>query len=74
MAQGQIELRQLDSGATNDEDNIQQHTVRSSPGPQNIEFSLPPVDTGRQAWLFLAACRGVEALTFGQSDRLSVEY
>lgn len=74
MAQGQIELRQLDSGATNDEDNVRDHTARSSSGPQNVEFSLPPVDTGRQAWLFLAACWGVEALTFGQSDRLNVEY
>ncbi|KAK6863944.1 hypothetical protein PG995_000472 [Apiospora arundinis] len=29
------------------------------------EFSLPPVDTGRDAWLFLAACWAVEALVWG---------
>lgn len=30
------------------------------------EFSLPPVDTGKDAWLFLAACWVVEAVTFGE--------
>ncbi|KAK4121691.1 MFS general substrate transporter [Parathielavia appendiculata] len=29
------------------------------------EFSLPPVDTGKDAWLFLAACWAVEALVWG---------
>ena len=39
--------------------------------PQNAanEFpSLPPVDSGKQAWLFLAACWGVEAVTFGTTS------
>lgn len=30
------------------------------------ESSLPPVDRGRDAWLFLAACWVVEAITFGE--------
>lgn len=30
------------------------------------EFSLPPVDTGRDAWLFLAACFVIEALVWGE--------
>lgn len=29
------------------------------------EFSLPPVDGGKDAWFFLAACFFVEALTWG---------
>lgn len=33
---------------------------------QSTEFSsLPPVDRGKDAWLFLAACFTVEALTWG---------
>lgn len=31
------------------------------------ETSLPPVDRGKAAWLFLAACWLVEAMTFGES-------
>ncbi|TQV90052.1 major facilitator superfamily transporter protein [Cordyceps javanica] len=33
--------------------------------PTRTEFSLPPVDSGKDAWLFLAACWVVEAVTFG---------
>jgi hypothetical protein len=33
----------------------------------DAEFSLPPVDGGRKAYLFLAACWVVEAVTFGKS-------
>lgn len=29
------------------------------------EFSLPPTDGGKDAWLFLAACWSVEALIWG---------
>lgn len=36
------------------------------PQVQDAEFSLAPVDTGKQAWLFLAACWVVEAFTFGE--------
>ncbi len=31
----------------------------------NPEFSLPPVDGGKEAWLFLAACFVVDALIWG---------
>ncbi|PCD34633.1 hypothetical protein AU210_007232 [Fusarium oxysporum f. sp. radicis-cucumerinum] len=31
----------------------------------NAEFCLPPADGGRKAWLFLAACWVVEAVTYG---------
>jgi hypothetical protein len=30
------------------------------------EFSLPPADGGKDAWLFLAACFIVEALVWGK--------
>jgi hypothetical protein len=30
------------------------------------EFSLPPADSGKDAWLFLAACWAVEALVWGR--------
>ncbi|KAK3302798.1 major facilitator superfamily domain-containing protein [Chaetomium strumarium] len=30
------------------------------------EFSLPPTDTGKDAWLFLAGCWAVEALVWGK--------
>lgn len=35
--------------------------------PYHHEFSLPPVDRGKDAWLFLAACFVVEALVWGKS-------
>jgi len=34
-------------------------------GMQRHEFSLPPVDGGKDAWLFLAACFAVDALVWG---------
>lgn len=30
------------------------------------ESSLPPVDSGKDAWFFLAACFALEALTWGK--------
>jgi hypothetical protein len=39
------------------------------PGPPSQEFSLPPVDSGKDAWLFLAACFVMEALIWGESRR-----
>lgn len=30
------------------------------------ESSLPPVDGGKDAWFFLAACFALEALTWGE--------
>lgn len=67
MAQGSVELDYLDTGTSN---NVvqQQHTQNNSSEPQapRPEFSLPPVDRGKEAWLFLAACWAVEALVFGE--------
>jgi hypothetical protein len=67
MAQSSVELRQLNAGTSN-HNTEPQDTLRTSSDPQttNVEFSLPPVDTGKEAWLFLAACWMVEALTFGR--------
>ena len=38
----------------------------ASPHPARQEFSLPPVDGGKDAWLFLAASFFVEALVWGE--------
>ncbi|PWY93138.1 MFS general substrate transporter [Aspergillus sclerotioniger CBS 115572] len=64
MAQASFEL---DSLATSTSNHItRQPSIQSiSYQPPNAEFSLPPVDTGKQAWLLLAACWAVEALVFG---------
>ena len=34
------------------------------------EFSLPPADSGKDAWFFLAACWVVEALVWGWCSTL----
>ena len=42
---------------------------RRSPGGENNhvqEFSLPRVDGGKDAWLFLAGCFCIEALVWGR--------
>ncbi|KAI0442226.1 major facilitator superfamily domain-containing protein [Xylaria telfairii] len=39
---------------------------------RNPEFSLPPVDGGKEAWLFLAACFVVDALIFGYAFSFGV--
>lgn len=47
---------------------IQQQLARSNNSEVEVpepESSLPPVDTGKDAWLFLVACWAVEALVFG---------
>ncbi|KAI0405378.1 major facilitator superfamily domain-containing protein [Xylaria palmicola] len=36
------------------------------------EFSLPPVDSGKEAWLFLAACFVVDALIWGYAFSFGV--
>ncbi|KAI0386854.1 MFS general substrate transporter [Hypomontagnella monticulosa] len=45
-------------------ENTPQHDD-SQPGEGVQEFSLPPVDGGKDAWLFLAACFAIEALVWG---------
>lgn len=65
-----IELRPLGEStpATVESDNTP-GTPRSEEDGLDIdgrqEFSLPPVDGGKDAWFFLAACFFVEALTWG---------
>lgn len=67
MAQGPGDLRHLNADASNYNDQeLDILGASSEPQAPSAEFSLPPVDTGREAWLFLAACWGVEALTFGE--------
>ena len=69
MAGETIELRQRDAGVSTENDRLAE-----AEGPNNAEFaSLPPVDTGTQAWLFLAACWGVEAMTFGTIHHVGSE-
>lgn len=67
MAQGSIELNDLDAGCLNNtaQQRVMQPRNAEAQAP-NAEFSLPPVDTGKEAWLFLAACWVVEAVTFGE--------
>lgn len=67
MAQGLGELRNLNADTSNlDNQELDVLGASSEPQASSVEFSLPPVDTGIVAWLFLAACWGVEALTFGE--------
>ncbi|KAK6951155.1 hypothetical protein Daesc_007686 [Daldinia eschscholtzii] len=48
---------------TSDESTTPQADSQPEDGRQ--EFSLPPVDGGKDAWLFLAACFAIEALVWG---------
>lgn len=77
MAEASVDLRRLGTTGTSNHDDQQLPTLNKVLEPDarndnsesqapNTEFSLPPVDTGKQAWLFLAACWGVEAVTFGK--------
>ena len=73
MARGSVELDVVSAGTSIDNGSVQQQNGRDdiqidSPEPQaNMpEFSLPPADSGKQAWMFLAACWPVEALVFGE--------
>jgi hypothetical protein len=67
MAQRSVELHGLDAGTSKDVAQ-QQHAQSNGSEPQSpsAESSLPPVDRGKEAWLLLAACWVVEALTFGE--------
>ena len=49
---------------TSDESTTPQADSQPEDGRQ--EFSLPPVDGGKDAWLFLAACFAIEALVWGR--------
>lgn len=68
MTTTSVELQRMESNAIENTDRQKQIlNDTSEPQTSNNEFSsLPPVDTGKEAWLFLAACWGVEAVTFGK--------
>ena len=69
MAGESLELVDRGAGTSIDTGSVEQRDAQSSsPEPQapGPEFSLPPVDSGKQAWMFLAACWAVEALVFGE--------
>lgn len=67
-----VELQDLDTyphtSVLHDEASTQQVAGNGSSMTQNssAEASLPRVDGGKDAWLFLAACWVVEAITFGE--------
>jgi hypothetical protein len=54
--------------ATNALTSDEEGALDSPPTPPGVshEFSLPAVDSGRDAWLFLAACFVMEALIWGE--------
>ena len=70
MSQTAVELQPTPTAASH-----RHEARRSAPGaednglvetqPEAHEFSLPPVDHGRAAYFFLAACFVVEALVWG---------
>ncbi|TFA98762.1 Monocarboxylate transporter 10 [Trichoderma ghanense] len=44
---------------------VAQYEVEAQQEDQDPGYSLPPVDTGKDAWLFLAACFVMEAMVWG---------
>ena len=70
MAQESIELQP--SPQRRDTRDVVDASVEHEPGLEDgppegrQEFSLPPVDTGKDAWLFLLACFVLEALVWGE--------
>ena len=68
MSQTSIELVTPNRAASDDTAQLQGTFNQSLESrATDAEFSLPPVDGGRKAYLFLAACWVVEAVTFGES-------
>ncbi|KAI8626809.1 MFS general substrate transporter [Xylariaceae sp. FL1651] len=63
-SQAQFRVASPEDGAANGRDD------RNSSGSQ--EFSLPPIDGGKDAWLFLAACFVVDALIWGYAFSFGV--
>ncbi|KAJ4266254.1 hypothetical protein NW762_004237 [Fusarium torreyae] len=61
MSQTSIEFATRNEAVSDDRTQLQSFEAHAT----DAEFSLPPVDGGRKAWLFLAACWVVEAVTFG---------
>lgn len=62
MAPAAVELDTLDSSRHSQD----AANTESDPRATHDESTLPPVDSGKAAWLFLAACWAVEAFVFGK--------
>ncbi|KAK9774569.1 putative Major facilitator superfamily (MFS) profile domain-containing protein [Seiridium cardinale] len=66
MGERSLELRNVGNCMPHD---TEQGTSSSTIAPElqttGREFTSPPADTGKDAWLFLAACWITEILTFG---------
>lgn len=75
MASSQIELHRFEDANAHQTSGVWQDQSRmasdaeaeleSPTAPTPHEFSLPPVDRGKDAWLFLAASFVIEALVWG---------
>jgi hypothetical protein len=73
MAPSEVELGILPSGhPTNEQsrhastDQIQLNSQEENSSPHEHEFSLPPVDGGKDAWLYLIAAFFIEMLVWGK--------
>ncbi|KAK2676356.1 RTA-like protein [Fusarium oxysporum f. sp. vasinfectum] len=60
-----LELVTPNGNVSDDAVQLQNLDQRFESRASDAQFSLPPVDGGRKAYLFLAACWVVEAVTFG---------
>lgn len=66
MSSSEIELNNVSSLPTGRHDDHHHDQERTSSDEQpHTEFSLPSVDTGKDAWSFLAAAFVLEGLTWG---------
>jgi MFS family permease len=66
MVRQSLELHQIDAASIRGDTHQRAASENDPIAPANApEFSLPPVDGGKGAWLLLAASWGVEAMTFG---------
>ncbi|RYP00854.1 hypothetical protein DL764_006377 [Monosporascus ibericus] len=69
MAREEVQLASLQQPAPESGDSTPPMPHESTPDPMSDgnqqEFSLPPADGGKDAWLFLAACFAIEALVWG---------
>lgn len=74
MSQTSLELVTPNGNVSDDAVQLQNLDQRFESRASDAQFSLPPVDGGRKAYLFLAACWVVEAVTFGNLPRLYKVY
>ncbi|ETS85837.1 hypothetical protein PFICI_03862 [Pestalotiopsis fici W106-1] len=65
MSERTVEEHRLDDCTTRGPTDEGPTASASDRQAMEIDVSLPPRDTGKQAWLFLSACWVIEACTFG---------